>query len=59
MKRDPERAKAELDELFYKETDVIVSPTGERRYVASAEKAYEVLIAPRLARKKKRPPRRG
>jgi hypothetical protein len=59
LKRDFKGAIAESNELFYKLCDVIVSPTGERRYVASAEKAYDVLIAPRLAREKRRPPRRG
>jgi hypothetical protein len=29
LKRDPERTMAELNELFYQVTDVIVSPTGE------------------------------
>src|SRR5688572_31634994 len=54
LKRDFKGAIAESNELFYKLCDVIVSPTGERRYVASAEKAYDVLIAPRLAREKRR-----
>jgi hypothetical protein len=51
LKRDFKRAMAESNELIYKVCDVVVSPTGERRYVASATKMYEVLIAPRLPRK--------
>lgn len=51
LKRDFKRVIAESNELFYKLCDVVISPTGERRFVASAEKAYDVLVAPRLPRK--------
>jgi hypothetical protein len=51
LRRDFKRAVAESNELFYKLCDVVTSPTGERRFVASGPKMYDVLIAPRRRRK--------
>jgi hypothetical protein len=51
LKRDFKRAVAESNELLSKLCDVVISPSGERRFLASATKAYDVLIAPRLQRK--------
>ena len=50
LEQDADKAMARWEDLRLKICDVIVTPTGERRYVASAVKMHEVLIAPRLAR---------
>ena len=51
--RNPHRDEvAESYELLHKVCDVVVSENGERHYVASATKMYDVLIAPRLAKEK-------
>ena len=44
---------AESAELCRKVCDVVVTETGETRYVTNRDKLYEVLIAPRLAKKKR------
>jgi hypothetical protein len=51
LKRDFKRAMAESNELIYKLCDVVISPTGERRFVASGTKMHDVLIAPKLREK--------
>jgi glutamyl-tRNA reductase len=54
LKRDFKRAIAESNERLFRSCDVVISPTGERQYVASKEKMYDVYIAPRLRRKEAR-----
>jgi hypothetical protein len=51
MERDIHRSAAKSNELLYKVCDVVVSPTGERQFVTSAKKMYDVLIVPKLRRK--------
>ena len=51
LAEDPEKVFARWSELRLKICDVVISPTGEEHYVASATKMHEVLIAPRLAKK--------
>ncbi len=50
LAEDPDKVFARWRDLRLKICDVVVSPTGERRYIASASKMHEVLIAPRLAK---------
>ena len=51
MERDMHHFAAESNELLHKICDVVISPTGERQFVASFSKMYDVLIAPGLQRK--------
>jgi hypothetical protein len=52
--RNPGRDEvAESRALLEKVCDVIVSENGERRYITNATKMLDVLIAPRLAKKKR------
>jgi hypothetical protein len=51
MAEDPDKFFARLNDLHHKICDVVVSPSGERRYITSAAKMHEVFIAPRLAKK--------
>ena len=51
LAEDPDKVYARLDDLHRKICDVVVSPTGERRYITSAAKMHAVFIAPRLAKK--------
>jgi hypothetical protein len=46
--REFKAATADNNELLYKVCGVVISPTGERQYVTSAAKIYDVLIAPRM-----------
>jgi hypothetical protein len=48
LKRDIHREAIESNELLHKICDVVILPTGEQQFVASAAKMYEVLIAPKL-----------
>ena len=50
LAEDPEKVFARWRDLRLEICDVVVSPTGEQRYIASATKMREVLIAPRLAK---------
>jgi hypothetical protein len=51
LAQNPHQAVIDSYELLHKVCDVVVSPTGERQFVASATKMHDVLIAPRLPRK--------
>jgi glutamyl-tRNA reductase len=51
LAEDPEKVYAYWRELRIKTCDVVISPTGEERYIASAKKMHDVLIAPRHAKK--------
>jgi hypothetical protein len=51
MERDIHRSATESNKLLDKVCDVVISPTGERHFVTSAKKMYDVLIAPRLSQK--------
>jgi hypothetical protein len=50
LAEDPDKVYARWNDLHHKICDVVISPTGERRYILSAAKMHEVFIAPRLAK---------
>jgi hypothetical protein len=50
---------AEAAELRRKVCDVVVTETGETLYITNKDKLYDVLIAPRLAKKKRSGGRRA
>lgn len=55
------RFAQESNELLHQVCDVVISPSGERQFVASGKKMYDVLIAPGLRQTTARnrvPPRR-
>jgi hypothetical protein len=42
MEEDMHRSAEKSNELLYKVCDVVISPTGERRFITSAKKMAEV-----------------
>ena len=46
MKHDMHRFAMEWNELHEKICDVVILPNGERQFMPSATKMYDVLIAP-------------
>jgi hypothetical protein len=54
MKRDFHRAVAESNERLLRICDVVISPTGERQYVASKEKMIAEYMASRRQRNEAR-----
>ncbi len=54
LKRDFDRTIAESNERLLRICDVVISPTGERQFVASKEKMIAEYMASRRRRKEAR-----